>query len=79
MKFEHAFTAGFNILGRLFGVLCLIGGIFFLISAYAVKENRPLNAVLGFCIIVMGIAFLITKSVRTDQIARMRRLMGRGD
>jgi uncharacterized membrane protein HdeD (DUF308 family) len=79
MKFERAFTAAFNILGRLFGILCLIGGIFFLISAYAARENRPLNAVLGFCISAMGIAFLIAKSVRTDQIARMRRLMGRGD
>jgi cytochrome c biogenesis protein CcdA len=79
MKFERAFLVGFNFLARLFGVLCVIVGIVFLISAYAMKENRALDAVAGVCIIAMGVAFLLAKSVRTEQIARMRRLMGRDE
>lgn len=77
MKFERAFLVGLNVLARLFGVLCVIVGIVFLISAYAIKENRALDAVAGVCIIAMGVAFLLAKSVRTEQLARMRRLMGR--
>jgi uncharacterized membrane protein YccC len=77
MKFERAFLVGFNILARLFGVLCVIVGIVFLVSAYAIKENRALDAVAGVCILAMGVTFLLAKSVRAEQLARMRRLMGR--
>jgi hypothetical protein len=77
MKFEHAFLVGFNVMARLFGVLCVIVGIVFLVSAYAIKENRALDAVAGVCILAMGVTFLLAKSVRAEQLARMRRLMGR--
>jgi len=77
MKFERAFLVGVNVLARLFGVLCVIVGIAFLISAYAIKENRALDAVAGICILAMGVTFLLAKSVRAEQLARMRRLMGR--
>ena len=77
MKFERAFLVGLNVLARLFGVLCVIVGIVFLISAHAIKENRALDAVAGVCIIAMGVAFLLAKSARPEQLGRMRRLMGR--
>jgi hypothetical protein len=79
MQFERTVLIGLNILARLFGVLCVIVGIVFLVSAYAIKENRALDAVLGVCIVAMGVAFLMVKSVRAEQLARMRRLMGRDD
>jgi hypothetical protein len=79
MQFERTFLIGLNILARLFGVLCVIVGIVFLVSAYAIKENRALDAVVGVCIVTMGVAFLLAKSVRVKQLARMRRLMGRDE
>jgi uncharacterized membrane protein YccC len=77
MVFERAFLVGLNFLARLFGVICVIAGIFFLLSAYAVAENRVLDAVLGVCIVAMGVAFLMARLVRAEQLARIRRLMGR--
>jgi uncharacterized membrane protein YccC len=79
MQFERTFLIGLNILARLFGVLCVIVGIVFLVSAYAIKENRALDAVVGVCIVAIGVAFLLAKSVRAEQLARMRRLMGRNE
>lgn len=79
MQFERTFLVGLNILARLFGVLCVIVGIVFLVSAYAIKENRALDAVVGVCIVAIGVAFLLAKSVRVEQLARMRCLMGRGE
>lgn len=77
MKFERAFIVCFNIMARLFGVLCVGVGAVFLISAYTIKENRTLDAIAGVCILAIGVAFLLAKSVRVEQIARMRRFMGR--
>ncbi len=77
MKHDRVFLIGFNFLARFFGVAAIFAGIAFLVSAYAIEENRVLNIVVGFIAIVMGIAFLVTKSVNAEQIARIRRRMGR--
>ena len=66
-----------NFLARLFGVAAIFAGIGFLVSAYAIVENRVLNIVVGIIAIVMGMAFLVIKSVNADQLARIRRRMGR--
>lgn len=42
MKYDQAFLSGFNLLARGFGVLAIVAGLFFLVSAYAIKENRAL-------------------------------------
>jgi uncharacterized membrane protein HdeD (DUF308 family) len=77
MRFDHVFVIAFNVLARLLGVLAILAGIIFLVSAYAVKENRFLDIVVGLFVIAMGFAFLMTKSVNAEQLARMRRRMGR--
>jgi drug/metabolite transporter (DMT)-like permease len=77
MKHDRVFLIGFNFLARFFGVAAIFAGIAFLVSAYAIKEHRSLNIVVGFTAIVMGIAFLVTKSVNAEQLARIRRRMGR--
>jgi uncharacterized membrane protein HdeD (DUF308 family) len=77
MKFDRVFLIAFKVLARLFGVLALLAGIIFLISAYAIKENRFLDIVIGLFVIAMGIAFLMTKSINAEQLARIRRRMGR--
>lgn len=66
-----------NFLARLLGVAAIFAGIVFLVSAYAIVENRVLNIVVGLMAIVVGIAFLVTRSVNADQLARIRRRMGR--
>jgi hypothetical protein len=68
-----------TVLARLFGVLGILVGITCLVIAYAITENRPLNMGAGTFAIVMGIAFLLTKSFNAEQLARMRRRMGRPD
>ena len=77
MKFDRAFLAAFNVLARLFGSLAILAGIVFLVSAYAFKENRFLDVVVGLSVIAMGIAFFLTKPIDAEQLARMRRWMGR--
>jgi uncharacterized membrane protein HdeD (DUF308 family) len=77
MKFDGVFLIAFNVLARLFGVLAILAGIIFLVSAYAIKENRFLDIVIGLFVIAMGIAFLLTKSINAEQLARIRRRMGR--
>jgi hypothetical protein len=77
MKFDRVFLTVFNVLARLFGSLAILAGIIFLISAYAIKENRFLDIVVGLFVIAMGIGFLLTKSINAEQLARMRRRMGR--
>ncbi len=79
MKFERIFLIGFNMVARMLGVLATSVGIVFLVSAYALKENRALNIGAGIFAIVFGIASLLAKSVRAAQIARIRRSMGRAD
>jgi uncharacterized membrane protein HdeD (DUF308 family) len=77
MKFDRAFLAAFNVLARLFGSLAILVGIVFLVSAYAIKENRFLYVVVGLSVIAIGIAVLLTKPIDAEQLARMRRRMGR--
>jgi len=48
-----------------------------LVSAYAIKANRFLDIVIGLFLVAMGSAFLLTKSIDAEQLARMRRRMGR--
>ena len=77
MKFDFVSLIAFNALARLFGVLAIVAGIIFLVSAYAIKENRFLDIVIGLFLMAMGIAFLLAKSINAEQLARMRRRMGR--
>jgi len=77
MKPDGLILIAFNGLARLFGVLAILAGIVFLVSAYAVKANRFLDIVIGFFLMAMGSAFLLTKSINAEQLARMRRRIGR--
>jgi hypothetical protein len=79
VKFERAYLLGVNILARAFGVLGVLVGLFFLVNAYAIKENRAVNSVAGIFAIAIGGAALVAKSIRSEQIARIKRLMGRGE
>jgi len=40
----------------------------FLMSAYAIKENRLMDIVVGLFIVAVGIALLVVKSVNSDQL-----------
>jgi uncharacterized membrane protein HdeD (DUF308 family) len=77
MRFDRVFLTAFNLLARLFGVIAILAGIIFLVSAYAVKSNRFLDIVIGLFLIAMGGALLLTKSINAEQLTRMRRRMGR--
>jgi hypothetical protein len=48
-----------NFLARFFGVAAIFAGIAFLVSAYAIVENRVLNIVVGLVAIVMGAWFKV--------------------
>jgi len=74
MKHDRVYLI--NFLARLFGVAAIFAGLAFLLSAYAITKNRVLNIVVGLIAIVMGIAFLLTKSVNAEQLARIRRRVG---
>jgi hypothetical protein len=76
-RFERAFVIAFNLLARLFGVLAILVGIVFLLSAYLFSEYRILDIVVGLCVAAMGIAFLLAKSLTAEQLARIRLRMGR--
>jgi uncharacterized membrane protein HdeD (DUF308 family) len=65
MKLGRAFLTAFNVLARLFGSLAILAGIVFLVSAYAIKENRSLDVVLGLFALAMGIAVFF--SGQTDR------------
>jgi len=65
------------VLARLFGSLAILVGIVFLVSAYAFKENRFPDVVAGLSVIAMGIAFFLAKPIDAEQLARIRRRMGR--
>jgi hypothetical protein len=77
MKLDRLILFAFNALARLFGVLAILAGIVLLVSAYAIKANRFLDIVIGLFLVAMGSAFLLTKSIDAEQLARMRRRMGR--
>jgi uncharacterized membrane protein len=79
MNFDRTFLFVFNLLARLFGVLAILVGVCFLVSAYALKDNRPGSIGIGIFLIVMGAAFLLTISVSANQLARIRRLRGRSE
>jgi uncharacterized membrane protein HdeD (DUF308 family) len=76
MNFDRASLA-LNALARVFGVLAILAGIISLVSAYAIREHRLLDIVVGLFVIAIGIAFLLAKSVSAEQLDRMRRQMGR--
>jgi uncharacterized membrane protein HdeD (DUF308 family) len=75
MKHDRVYLI--NFLARFFGVAAIFAGVAFLVSAYAIVENRVLNIVVGLIAIVMGIAFLVTKPVNAEQLARIRHRIGR--
>jgi uncharacterized protein YhhL (DUF1145 family) len=77
MKLDRLILMALNGLARLFGALAILAGIVFLVSAYAVKANRFLDIAIGFFLMAMGIAFLLTKSINAEQLTRMRLRMGR--
>ena len=76
MKVDRVFLIAFNGLARLFGVLAILAGIIFLVSAYAINANRFLDIVIGLSLIAMGTAFLLAKSINAEQLTRMRRRIG---
>jgi uncharacterized membrane protein HdeD (DUF308 family) len=75
MKFDRAC----NGLARLFGLLATLAGVAFLVSAYAIAQNRALNIAIGIFAIAMGVAFLWTKPVDAEQLAGMRQRKRRSD
>ncbi len=77
MKHDRVFLIAFSILGRVFGIAAIFAGVIFLISAYAIEENRVQNVVIGLMAFIIGIAFLVTKPFNEEQIARIRRGTGR--
>jgi multisubunit Na+/H+ antiporter MnhC subunit len=77
MKFDRIFLIAFNALVRPLGVLAILAGFMFSMSAYAIKENRLMDILVGLFIVAVGIALLAVKSVNSDQLARMRHQMGR--
>ena len=76
MKYDRIFLFTFNALARLFGGLAVLAGLGFLVSAYAIRENRFLNIAVGIGVGAMGITFLVTKRVDSEQLASIRRRMG---
>jgi hypothetical protein len=60
-----------NALARVFGVLALLGGGIFLVSAYAIQANRLTNIVLGIFLIAMGVAFLWVKPIQKEDLSRL--------
>jgi len=76
MKLDRVFLIVFNGLARLFGVLAILAGIIFLVSAYAIKANRFLDIEIGLFLITVGSAFLLAKSINEEQLTRMRRRIG---
>jgi hypothetical protein len=77
MKLDRVFLIVFNGVARLFGVLAILAGIIFLVSAYAIKANRFLDIAIGLFLMAVGIAFLLAKSINAEQLTRMRRRIGR--
>lgn len=77
MKLDRLILMALNGFARLFGVLAILAGIVFLVSAYAVKATRFLDIAIGLFLTAMGIAFLLTKSINAERLTRMRRRMGR--
>jgi hypothetical protein len=76
-KLDRAFLLGITFFARMFGLLGILAGIVFLVSAYALQEGRAVNTAIGILAIAIGIAFLVTKRVRPEQLALMRRSIGR--
>ena len=72
MKPDGLILIAFNGLARLFGVLAILAGIVFLVSAYAVKANRFLDIVIGFFLMAMGSAFLVPPSRRSPRTPQGR-------
>jgi uncharacterized membrane protein HdeD (DUF308 family) len=72
MKFDKAFLLEFNFLIRMGGVSSIAAGLLFLLSAYAVRGNRILDAVVGICAILMGVAVLVAKPVTSKHLERIR-------
>ena len=58
-----------NILARIFSLLALLGGIVFLISAYAIPENRTIYSLAGILQIAIGAAFMWVKPVRKEDLS----------
>lgn len=77
MRFDRVFLTVFNLLARLFGVVAILAGIIFLVRAYAIRINRLLDIVVGLILVVIGIAFFVTKLINADQLARIRRWIKR--
>jgi uncharacterized membrane protein HdeD (DUF308 family) len=63
MTFYGAHVLVINTFARLFGGLALLAGSFFLVSAYAIEADRWTDVVVGFLLIVIGVAAFVAKPV----------------
>ena len=79
MKLEDRFLAGANLLARAMGVLFIVVGVVFLVSAYAIADDRVLNVAVGVSLVVVGVPFLFVKAIPTGLITRMRKSIGWND
>ncbi len=70
-KYTAKFLTGF---ARLFGVLCLISAIAFLVSAVADASERVFFALLSAGLLVAGVAFLRVKPMTPTDLERVRSL-----
>jgi hypothetical protein len=72
VKFERAFLVVFNALLRYFGVLSVLFGIVFLISAARSKDHLLADAIVGTLDCAMGVTFLIAKRVGPEYLDKFR-------
>jgi len=57
-----------NVFARAFGVMSVLVGVVFCISAFGDPDERVMFAVTGIAILAIGIAFLVVKPLRTEHI-----------
>jgi predicted phage tail protein len=72
MAFEKVTSKFLNIFARVFGVLCLLAAVVFLLSAAADSGNRGLFIVLGLGLLIGGVALLRVKRLTPADIDRFR-------
>jgi len=71
---ERALLRFLNGAGRVFGALCLVAGLAFVAGGMFTAVDRLLNLGAGAFLLVIGVAFLVVKPARQDDLQRMRGL-----
>jgi uncharacterized membrane protein HdeD (DUF308 family) len=81
MSAQQFFLKALTLSSRILGVIWILGGIAFSVSAFVNAEYRVLHAAIGAVVLLAGVGLLLAKPAKSDDVEKVKlfaKRIGRG-